>query len=116
MSKFSFTAIASSSSIVVEYPTQLPTIEGSGPGASVGTEREKMTERINFIAIKVERQCLYPGKPYLMERLGVYDLLLITSLGQLLFKFKCFTFATKQAASMWRSTVLSLTLQLVFPA
>jgi hypothetical protein len=49
-------------------------------------------------------------------RIGMIDLLVLTSLDQLLFRLKIFfSFLTKQANSMRRSTVLSLSLQLVFP-
>jgi hypothetical protein len=44
------------------------------------------------------------------------DFLGLTSLDYLVFKLKIlFTFITKQATLMWRSNVLSLSLQLVFP-
>jgi len=44
------------------------------------------------------------------------DLLVLTSLDQLLFKLKIlFTFLMKQPTLMWRSTVLRFPLQLVFP-
>jgi hypothetical protein len=52
----------------------------------------------------------------LKVRLSAVDLLVLTSLDQLLFimkiLFKCFT---KQATVLRRSTVLSLPLKLVFP-
>ncbi len=48
---------------------------------------------------------------------GTVDLVVLTSLDQLIFKVKIFlTFVTKQATLMRRSTVLSLSLQLLFPA
>ncbi len=54
--------------------------------------------------------------PYLRERLSTVDHLVITSSYQLISKLKIlFTVAIKQAALMRRSTVLSLSLQLVFP-
>jgi len=57
-----------------------------------------------------------PGKPYRRGRLSTVNLLVLTSLDQLIFKLKIlFTFFTKQATLMRRSTVLSLPLQLVFP-
>jgi hypothetical protein len=50
-------------------------------------------------------------------RLSTVDLLVLTSLDQLIFKLKIlFAFVTKQATLMRRSTVLSLPLQIVFPA
>jgi hypothetical protein len=49
-------------------------------------------------------------------RLSTVNLLVLTCLGQLLLILKIlFTFLTKQAALMRRSTVLSLAPQLVFP-
>ncbi len=55
------------------------------------------------------------GNPYWTGRLSTVDLLL-RSLDQLLFKLKIlFTFHTKLGALLWRSIVLSLPLQLVFP-
>jgi hypothetical protein len=58
-----------------------------------------------------------PGKSYCGMRLSTVDLLVLTRLDQLVFKLKIlFSFFTKQAALMWRSTVLSLPPQLVFPA
>ncbi len=51
-----------------------------------------------------------------MGRLSMVDLLVITSLDQLIFIMKIlFTFTTKQTTSMRRSIVLSLPPQLVFP-
>jgi hypothetical protein len=48
--------------------------------------------------------------------ISTVDLLVLTSLDQLIFKLKkIFTIVTKQAALTGRSTVLSLPLQLVFP-
>jgi hypothetical protein len=56
-----------------------------------------------------------PGKSYRGGRLNTVDLLVLTSLDQLGFILKIlFSFFTKQAT--WRSTVLSLPPQLVFPA
>jgi hypothetical protein len=52
-----------------------------------------------------------------MGRLGTIDLLVLTSLKQLLLGLKIlFTVVTKPATIMRRSTVQSLSLQLVFPA
>ncbi len=57
-----------------------------------------------------------PGKSYWRGRLRTVDLLVLTSLDQLLFILKIlFTFLTKQAISMRRLTVLSRPPQLVFP-
>jgi hypothetical protein len=57
-----------------------------------------------------------PGNPHWKGRLSTVDLLLPTSVVQLLLKqqtlFTCFI---KQATLMRRSTVLSLPLQFVFP-
>jgi len=59
---------------------------------------------------------IYPWKPYCKGRFSTVDLVL-TSLDELHFILKIlFTYVTKQATLMWRSTVLSLSLQLVFPA
>ncbi len=53
-----------------------------------------------------------PGKPYWRRRISTVDLLVLTSLDQLLFILKIlFTFFTKQPTLMGRSTVLSLPLQ-----
>ncbi len=50
------------------------------------------------------------------ERFSTVDLLVLTSLDQLLLTLaKLFSFLTKQATLMRRSTVLSAPLQLVFP-
>ncbi len=50
-------------------------------------------------------------------RLSTVDLLVLTSLDQLIFKLEIlFSFLTKQAILMRRSTVLSFPPQLVFPA
>jgi hypothetical protein len=50
------------------------------------------------------------------ERLSTVDLIVLTSLGQLLLKMQAlFSFFTKQATLTRRSTVLSLPVQLVFP-
>ncbi len=55
-------------------------------------------------------------KSYSRERLSTVDLLVLTSLNQLLFKSKIFfKFLTKQAVVMKRSTVLTLSPQFVFP-
>jgi hypothetical protein len=57
------------------------------------------------------------GKSYWRGRLSTVDLLVLTSLDHLLFKSKMlFTFFTKQANLMRRSTVSSLPPQLVFPS
>jgi hypothetical protein len=57
-----------------------------------------------------------PGKPYWRGRLSTVDLLVLTSLNQLLFTFKIFfTLFTKQGNLTRRWTVLSFPLQLVFP-
>jgi len=56
------------------------------------------------------------GNPYWRGRLGTIDLLVLTSLHQLIFIMKIlFTLNTKRAILIRRSTVLSLSLQLVFP-
>ncbi len=60
---------------------------------------------------------LKPGKPYWRGRLSTVDLPVLTSLDQLLFVLKSlFTNFTKQAPLMRKSIVLSLSLQLLFPA
>jgi hypothetical protein len=58
-----------------------------------------------------------PVKSYWGGRLSTFDLLVLTSLDQLIFKLKIlfFLFFTKQATLMRRSTVLSLPPHLVFP-
>ncbi len=57
-----------------------------------------------------------PGKSTKRERLSTVDLLVLTSLDQLLFILKIlFSFVTKQATLKRRSTVLSLPPYLVFP-
>ncbi len=56
------------------------------------------------------------GKSYWRGRLSTVDLIVLTSLDQLLFKLKIlWTFFTKQANIMRRSTVSSLPPHLVFP-
>jgi hypothetical protein len=56
------------------------------------------------------------GKSYSMERFSTFHLLELSSLDQLPLIMKIlFTYFTKQAALMRRSTVLSLSLQSVFP-
>jgi len=56
-------------------------------------------------------------KSYWGGRLSAVDLLVLTSLDQLIFILKIlFSFLTKQATLMRRSTVLILPTQLVFPA
>jgi hypothetical protein len=56
------------------------------------------------------------GNPYWRGRLNTVDLLVLTSLDQLLLKLKIlFTLLTKWAILTRRSTVLSIPLQLVFP-
>jgi hypothetical protein len=60
---------------------------------------------------------LKAGKTYCGGRLSTVDLLVLTSLDLLVFILKIlFSFFTKQATLMTRSTVLSLPPQLVFPA
>ncbi len=55
----------------------------------------------------------WPGKPYWRRRISIVDLLVLTSLNQLLFVLKIWnTFFTKQATLMRRSTVLSLSLSI----
>jgi hypothetical protein len=57
-----------------------------------------------------------PGKSYRKGRLSTFDLLVLTSLDQLLFISKIlFTLISKQATFIRRSTVLSLPSQLAFP-
>ncbi len=60
---------------------------------------------------------LFAGKSYWRGRLSTVDLLLLTSLGQLLFTLKIFfTSFTKQVTLTRSSTVLNLPFELVFPA
>jgi hypothetical protein len=57
------------------------------------------------------------GKSYWRGRLSTVDLLVLSSLDQLLLKLKLlYAYLTKQATLMRRLTVLSLLPQLVFPA
>jgi hypothetical protein len=57
-----------------------------------------------------------PGNPYWRGRLSTVDLLVLTSLNNMVLIMKIlFTFVTKQAILERRSTVLSLPLQLGFP-
>jgi hypothetical protein len=57
-----------------------------------------------------------PRNPYRRGQLSTVDLLVLTSLDQLLLILKTLlTFFTKQASLRRRSTLLSLPLQLVFP-
>ncbi len=57
-----------------------------------------------------------PGNPYSEVKLSTVDLLVLSSLDQLLFQLKIlFIFVKNQATVMWRSSVLSLPLQIVFP-
>ncbi len=57
-----------------------------------------------------------PGNPCGRERLCTVDLLVLSSLDQLIFKLrKSFTVVTKKGTLMRRSMVLSIPLQLVFP-
>ncbi len=67
---------------------------------------------INFIVIFLWNKS---GKSCRMGGLTTVDLLLLTSLDQLLFILNIFTFFTKQTTLMRRSTVLSLPPWLVFP-
>jgi len=63
-----------------------------------------------------EIQSINAGKYYWSGRLSTVDLLIQTSLDQLLFILKIlFTFFTKQSTLMRRSTVLSLPPQVKFP-
>jgi hypothetical protein len=62
-------------------------------------------------------QSLQPGNPYWRGWLSTVDLLVPTNFDQLLMIFQTtFTFYKKQDTLMRRSIVLSLPLQLVFPA
>ncbi len=64
----------------------------------------------------VQFRLITTGKPYWRGRLSAVDLLVLTSLYQLLLIMQSFfKFLTKQGTLMWRSTVLSLSPQLVFP-
>ncbi len=56
-----------------------------------------------------------PGKSCLRGRLSTLDLLVLSSLDQLIFMLKIHKFFVKQASLMRRSTVLSLPPQLAFP-
>jgi hypothetical protein len=56
------------------------------------------------------------GKPCSRERLSTTDILVLTSLDQLIFKLKIlFTFIAKQGTLMWKLTVLRLPRLAVFP-
>jgi hypothetical protein len=68
------------------------------------------------LCLAKHRQYIRAGKPYWSGRLSIVDLLVLTSLDQQLFTLKIlFTFVTKQAKLMRRSTVLSLPVHLIFP-
>jgi hypothetical protein len=57
-----------------------------------------------------------PGNPYSVVKLSTVDLLVLSSLDQLLFLLKILIIlATKQATLIWRSFILSLPFQIVFP-
>jgi hypothetical protein len=63
------------------------------------------------------KRYLHQGSLCCREKLGIVDLLALTSLEQLLLITETLlTFFTKQVVLLRRSTVLSLPLQLVFPA
>ncbi len=63
-----------------------------------------------------EWSTVLPGKPYWRGRISTIDLLVLTSLDQLLLILKIlFIFFTKQASSMRRSTVLGPPLLWGFP-
>jgi hypothetical protein len=67
--------------------------------------------------LQLQTVLLWTGKSYWGGRLSTVDLLVQTSLDSNLYKLKIlFTFFTKQATLMRRSTVLSLPPQLVSPA
>ncbi len=55
-----------------------------------------------------------PGSPYRMGRLSTVDLLVLTSLDQLIVYCILLTFVTKQDTLMRRSTLLSFPVELVF--
>jgi hypothetical protein len=56
------------------------------------------------------------GNPCSRERLSTTDILVLTSLDQLIFKLKIlFTIIAKQGTLMWRLIVLSLPRLAVFP-
>ncbi len=80
-------------------------------------QQYKGTSLLNF-RINYSRKKFYdtgPWNPHRRERLSEAHLLVLTSLDQLILKMKVlFTFVTEQAILMRRSTVLSLSLQLVF--
>ncbi len=60
-------------------------------------------------------QHVYTGKPNRRGRPSTVDLLVLTSFKALLILKILFTSVTKQVTLNWRSTVLSLSLKLVFP-
>jgi hypothetical protein len=69
------------------------------------------------VQLAKQKMFLQPGKTNWKGRLSTVDLLVITSLDKLHLILKTlFTFLQKRATLMRRSTVLSLLLQLVFPA
>ncbi len=77
------------------------------PGQSIIDKWKKLLKRLSA--------SLKPGKPNWKGRISTVDFLLLTSLVQLIFILKIlFTFAKKEDCSKRRSTVLSLSLQLVF--
>jgi hypothetical protein len=73
-----------------------------------------IAEKVNILNSDSSKD--FAGKPYRGQRFSTVDLLVLTSLDQLLFMLEIlFAFVTKQAILIRRSTVLSLLVQLVFP-
>jgi len=78
--------------------------------------RWKLFFNVSTFHCKTEKQSSRPGNPCWRGMLRTVDLLVPTSKDQLLFILKIlFTFFTKQAMLMRRSTVLSLPVEIVFP-
>ncbi len=67
------------------------------------------TKKISQLSIPPKTQISKPGKPFWGERISTVDLLVLTSLDQLIFKLKIL-FLFLQNKQMRRSTVLSLPL------
>ncbi len=114
-----FVWIANGCSTSVESLSHYTVFEGSIP-ASAAAGRKWQGLSCTSIPSKNLPEYLFevsahPGKSYWRGRLSTVDLLVLTSLDQLLLYWKLwFTFFTKQASLLRRSIVLILPPQLVF--
>jgi hypothetical protein len=75
--------------------------------------RGKEPRQVKLQWTSCQSQCTEPGKPFWRGRLSTIDLLVFTGLNQLILLMETFFF-TKQATLIRRSTVLSLSLKLLF--